>query len=102
MPRRPNTSPHTRAVLALFDDEPFRWRYGLAISKALGIKSGTLYPILMRLAEQGYLETAWEPSELAGRPARHAYRLTGQGRTFARERTNEPLPPLVRPALGET
>ncbi len=87
MPRTPHASPQTRAVLAVFDDEPFKWRYGLALSKQTGLKSGTLYPLLIRLAGQGFLEAAWERSEHPGRPPRKAYRLTARGRTLARERT---------------
>lgn len=44
-----------------------------------------MYPILMRLADRGLLETAWEADPPAGRPARHLYRLTGEGRVLAKE-----------------
>ena len=64
MPRRPHTSPHTRAVLsALLSSYPAQ-TYGYDLSKATDLKSGTLYPILQRLHEQGYLEAEWEPSGL--------------------------------------
>jgi PadR family transcriptional regulator, regulatory protein PadR len=42
-----------------------------------------VYPILMRLADRGLLETAWETDPPAGRPPRHLYRLTGPGRALA-------------------
>jgi len=42
-----------------------------------------MYPILMRLADRGLLETAWETDSPAGRPPRHLYRLTGPGRALA-------------------
>ena len=87
MPRTRHASPQTRAVLAVFDAAPFKWRYGLALAKQTGLKSGTVYPLLTRLAEQGYLEAAWERSEHPGRPPRKAYRLTALGRTLARERS---------------
>ncbi|HET9139424.1 hypothetical protein [Actinophytocola sp.] len=40
-----------------------------------------MHPILIRLADRGLLETAWESDPPAGgRPsARHLYRLTGPG-----------------------
>lgn len=79
MARTPNTSPQTRAVLVLLLEEPSVWRYGYALSQRTGLKSGTLYPILMRLAEQGWLETRWEEPERPGRPPRHIYRLTTEG-----------------------
>ncbi|MCD0451721.1 PadR family transcriptional regulator [Actinocorallia sp. API 0066] len=42
-----------------------------------------MYPILMRLAERGLVETAWETSPPRGRPARHLYRLTAAGGELA-------------------
>ena len=48
-----------------------------------------MYPILMRLADRALLEAAWEQDVPAGRPARHLYRLTGEGRKLARELTAE-------------
>jgi PadR family transcriptional regulator PadR len=44
-------------------------------------QSGSLYPILVRLADRGLLETSWEPGP-AGRPPRHLYRLTLAGREY--------------------
>src|SRR4029077_12790770 len=49
-----------------------------------GLKSGTLYPILIRLAERKLLETSWETAEV-GKPPRHLYRLTPEGMRFAQE-----------------
>jgi DNA-binding PadR family transcriptional regulator len=60
------------------------WHYGYDLSRGTGLKSGTLYPILMRLAERGWLEARWESAE-PGRPPRHMYRLTGVGVKAARE-----------------
>lgn len=48
-----------------------------------GLASGTLYPMLMRLCDQGLLEAKWVPSPLPGRPPRHAYRLTAAGLSLA-------------------
>ncbi len=79
MPRKPNTSPQTLLVLLLLLEEPTTWHYGYEISQRTGLKSGTLYPILIRLADQGWLETRWAEPEREGRPARHTYRLTAEG-----------------------
>lgn len=57
--------------------------YGYEISKATGLKSGSLYPILMRLKDQGLLAAHWEDSPLPGRPPRQKYRLTGAGQDLA-------------------
>jgi len=35
-------------------------QYGYALMKAADLKSGTLYPILMRLIDRGFLTTSWE------------------------------------------
>lgn len=85
MPRKPNTSPQTRRLLAALLERPLSWRYGYDLSKETGLKSGTLYPLLMRLTEQGFLMSRWEEAERPGRPPRHAYRLTGHGLRQARE-----------------
>lgn len=76
-------SPQTAVVLTEFLRGPEEWKYGYDISRVTGLKSGTLYPILMRLAERSLLETMWETTE-AGRPARHMYRLTADGLRYAR------------------
>ena len=77
-------SPQTLQVLDAFLEVPKDWQYGYDISRNTGLKSGTLYPILMRLAERRLLETSWETPE-AGKPPRHLYRLTLDGMHFARE-----------------
>ena len=51
-------SPQTTLVLAEFLQCEQEWRYGYDISRNTGLKSGTLYPILMRLAEHQMLETS--------------------------------------------
>ncbi|QLG10333.1 PadR family transcriptional regulator [Deinococcus sp. D7000] len=86
MARTPNSSPHTRAVLAALAATHPRPSYGYDLSKATELKSGTLYPILQRLHEQGYLDAQWEDSPHAGKPARHIYTLTPEGLTLAREK----------------
>ena len=81
--RRPSAQT-TRVVLALAQS-PAEWRHGYDLCRELGIKAGSMYPILIRLADRGLLETAWEDDVPEGRPRRHLYRLTGPGRTLAAE-----------------
>ncbi|WP_116091039.1 PadR family transcriptional regulator [Sphingomonas crusticola] len=60
-----------------------QWHHGYELMKETGLLSGTLYPLLMRMADQGLIEAEWrEPAQL-GRPARHAYRLTSAGIALA-------------------
>ena len=80
-------SPQTLLVLDAFLERVEDWKYGYDLSRVTGLKSGTLYPILMRLAERNLLETQWEESE-PGKPPRHMYRFTPDGLRFAR--TNAP------------
>jgi DNA-binding PadR family transcriptional regulator len=80
-----NISRQTRTALASFLVKPQEWRYGYDISRETSLKSGTLYPLLMRLHDQGFLEAEWRPSDKVGRPPRHAYRLTASGLKLARE-----------------
>jgi PadR family transcriptional regulator PadR len=85
MARRPNLSKQTRLLLETLLDDPLCWRHGYDISKGTGLKPGTLYPLLMRLSDLGYLASRWKPPEQPGRPPRHMYRLTGSGLALARE-----------------
>jgi PadR family transcriptional regulator, regulatory protein PadR len=98
-PRRP--SAQTIAVVLALSEEPATWRYGYALCQQLGLKAGSVYPILMRLADRGLLETAWERDVPAGRPPRHLYRLTGPGRVLAAElAAAPPVPAKVARAGG--
>ncbi len=83
MRNRIRMSRQTLAVLVRLLAEPSSWRYGYDLSGETGLKSGTLYPILMRLTENRWLETRWEETE-PGRPPRHLYRLTTSGLQQAR------------------
>lgn len=76
-------SPQTLRVLGQFVARPSAWHYGYELSRQTGLKSGTLYPILMRLAEYSLLETKWVVTE-DGVPPRHTYRLTPKGMELVR------------------
>ena len=69
---------------------------GAEIARSTKLASGTIYPILLRLEEAGWVESHWEtgdPHEL-GRPRRRFYRVTGVGRRRARAAFREILLPL--------
>jgi PadR family transcriptional regulator, regulatory protein PadR len=100
MPRLPNTSPQTLRVLELLLESPRSWHYGYALGQLTGLKSGTLYPILMRLADQGWLETRWAEPEQPGRPPRHTYRLTADGARSARTKLAEATPVTITRRLA--
>lgn len=78
-------------LLALFLREGRRPLAGSDIYKMISLKSGTMYPILLRLESAGWLESEWEkldPSE-AGRPRKRMYRLTSIGRQKAKSALGE-------------
>jgi PadR family transcriptional regulator, regulatory protein PadR len=89
--RRP--SERATAVVLALAEQPATWRYASELSQRLDLAAGTLYPALMRLADRGLLETAWETEVPAGRPPRHRYRLTGPGRVLAGELAAGPSAP---------
>jgi len=100
MPRKPNNSRQTRALLAALLERSRSWRHGYDLSKETGLQSGTLYPLLMRLSEQGLLEHRWEDAERPGLPPRHAYRLTRAGVALAREQELEAVAAARKGALA--
>lgn len=89
MPRKPNSSRQTRALLAAFLERSRLWRHGYDLSQETGLRSGTLYPLLMRLSEQGLLGSHWQDTERQGLPPRHVYRLTARGLALAHEQAME-------------
>ncbi|MBT2491310.1 helix-turn-helix transcriptional regulator [Streptomyces sp. ISL-96] len=89
-------TPHTQTVLrallgkgvdgvrrSLVLDEGL---YGLELSKMSGLPNGTLFPILERLRQAGWVERYWEQDDIAeaeGRPRRRFYRITPKGADVA-------------------
>ena len=88
MIRKRALSGHARALLAALGARG-GWTHGYELIALTGIKSGTLYPLLIRLESQGLLEAEWQPPLAGGRPPRHAYRLTASGLRLAQ---HHPLP----------
>jgi DNA-binding PadR family transcriptional regulator len=76
-------SRQTALVLCALAAEPSAWRHGYDLGQQVGLRSGSLYPILMRLAQRNLLDTAWETDAPHGRPPRHLYRLTPAGLALA-------------------
>jgi DNA-binding PadR family transcriptional regulator len=77
----------TLKVLKMMLDAPRQARSGADISRAVGIGSGTLYPLLARLEQAAWFKSEWEdlnPKE-AGRPRRRLYLLTPLGQRKANE-----------------
>jgi len=68
----------TQAVLRIFLDHPLQEHYGLEISKAAGLPSGSLYPTMAKLERAGWVSSDWEQVDphAVGRPRRRYYKLT--------------------------
>jgi PadR family transcriptional regulator PadR len=76
-------------VLSLLEDQP---RHGYDISKLIQVRSGgalrfhvtSLYPLLHRLEQQGWIEGRWV--EKAEQRRRRYYTLTAEGRKVLRSK----------------
>ncbi|MFJ1969328.1 PadR family transcriptional regulator [Streptomyces sp. NPDC087903] len=78
----------TQLVLRALLENPDRQRYGLELCELAGLPSGTIYPILARLEQTGWVESIWEDPavyEKSGRPRRRFYRITHEGAEQALE-----------------
>lgn len=95
-------SRETLLVLQKFLTRPREWRYGYELSRETALKSGTLYPILMRLEKHSFLEARWVMTE-EGVPPRHTYRLTPDGLELARAKVAEArrAKPVHQPAFDK-
>jgi PadR family transcriptional regulator, regulatory protein PadR len=74
--------------------------YGYDLMRAARLPSGTLYPMLARLQQQGLVESEWETQQHdeSGRPPRKYYRLTSEGvRVTRQELGTAPTPAQVAP-----
>ena len=97
MERNRRPSPQTAAVLLALAEQGREWSHGYDLCGRLGLKAGTVYPILMRLADRGQVEASWEQVAPRGRPPRHLYRLSNAGLELVRKLNSE-----GRQASGES
>ncbi|GAA4239732.1 hypothetical protein GCM10022254_61140 [Actinomadura meridiana] len=79
------------SVLLRSDDE--KGQYGQRVAAATALRTGTVYPILVRFERAGWVTSRWEdrddPSEVrdSGAPRKY-YKLTSEGRERARAAVN--------------
>lgn len=88
MPSNPRITYPTAIVLLALGRG---FRYGFEVMDATGLASGTVYPILRRLEDAGFLSARWERAADARdeqRPPRRYYQITGAGREALREATS--------------
>ncbi len=72
-------------VLRQFLANPTAELHGYELCRRTGLQSGTVKPMLDRLAAAGWLTSSWEQLDptAQGRPPRRYFRLTPQGRDEA-------------------
>jgi DNA-binding PadR family transcriptional regulator len=84
-------SAQTLKVLGVILTSSMKELSGAQIGDMTKLASGTLYPILIRLEQAGWLSSDWEkgdPHKL-GRPRRRFYRLSAEGAPKARAALQE-------------
>ena len=94
------TAPLERVLRVLVAD-PSAQHYGYDLMKAAKLPSGTLYPMLARLQQEGLVDSEWEEQrpDAGGRPPRKYYRLTAEGARVARlELAQAQAPAAPRPS----
>ncbi len=101
-PKKPRATRATKAVLGVFLDRPGEELHGFGLLDETGLRSGTLYPLLIRLENRDWLRSRWADDDAPG-PRRRLYHLTGEGEIAAREMLSRPSDgksetPVIPPA----
>ncbi len=80
-------TPQTAVALRVLLQAPEVGVYGLQLAQIVKLPTGSVYPILARLENAGWIIGEWEPREQAAaagrRRRRRYYRLTPRGRRVA-------------------
>lgn len=87
----------TLQLLGVLLGEPETERYGLQLAADAGLKSGSVYVVLGRLEQAGWLTSRWEEIDPSaeGRPRRRLYALTGEGRRAGEQAIEQHLAALT-------
>lgn len=76
--------------------------WGLQLAKETGRPTGTIYPVLARLEDLGWVEGEWEDAPERKGPRRRLYRITAGATALAAEaiesRRRTSAPAATRPA----
>lgn len=93
----------TQLVLRAMLAEPTAEHYGLQLCEETGLPSGTIYPIVARLEQLGWVVSSWEEPvrhTTEGRPRRRYYRFTDEGAAQARDAMARAYRPRKQPQYG--
>ncbi|WP_082072101.1 helix-turn-helix transcriptional regulator [Pseudarthrobacter chlorophenolicus] len=92
-------TPATALVLEALLSADSVW--GLHIIRSSGKKPGTIYPILDRLENAGWVVSEWDMTQARRGPRRRYYRLLAEARPLAQKYVKaqrEKLTPITRPS----
>jgi len=79
------TIPLTRVLRVLLEN-PGQKMWGFDLGKKADLRSGTIYPLLARLEDAGWVTTEWEEIKKSeGRPPRRYYQMTEVGKREAQK-----------------
>ena len=94
-------SPQTLAVIKYMIDRPKADYYGLELIEATGMPAGTIYPILTRLEEVGWIGGEWESFDRKdkGRRRRRYYVMTAAGKKDGKKYLADGIKELSRLGL---
>jgi DNA-binding PadR family transcriptional regulator len=97
MSPEPRLTRQTLKVLGALASSNGRELSGAELAKLSKLASGTLYPLLHRLENAGWLKSRWEEGDpsILNRPRRRYYKITAQGVRSIRSVVRE-----LSPALG--
>lgn len=75
---------------------------GADVARSTGLASGTLYPILLRLEDAGWLTSEWEAGDpvTLGRPRKRYYAVTAEGQRAYRDAISQITPTTYRVAFS--
>src|SRR5262249_53704903 len=86
MSKGPRLTANVYRILASIMASAQRELAGADLIRTTRLMSGTLYPLLIRLENAGWLKARWEsePASSLGRPKRRYYSVTNKGAAHAR------------------
>jgi PadR family transcriptional regulator, regulatory protein PadR len=87
----------TLQLIGVLLSEPEAEWYGLQLAGEAALKSGSVYVVLARLEQAGWLTSRWEQIDPSaeGRPRRRLYALTGEGQRAASDAIEQHLAALT-------
>ncbi|MFJ2621281.1 PadR family transcriptional regulator [Glutamicibacter sp. NPDC087344] len=96
MERLTRHTPATAAVIGVLMESPDAI-WGLQVVKATGLKTGTVYPILERLEDAGWITSEWDTDLTRKGPRRRYFKLDAAAVPYAQEYISSQQP---KPVIG--